>query len=178
MSAHGLGRMSLEDVGRESGLSRQTVYRYFESKQALVTAVILREEEVLITKVQQAIAQHVDLRPAFEAGIRTMLETTRAHPLLDRLLATEPEALLPFLTTGAGPVLTAARPALEDFFTERLPHLSPPTVRHVVDMVTRLLISYTINPPEVSIEELSGSLADVVLDGLKGEQPTDQGSAP
>lgn len=167
MSTYGLARMSLEDVAREAGLSRQTVYRYFGSKHALVAACVLREEQHFIERIRTATQPHSDARPAIEAAIAAMLNAAREHPLLDRLLATEPETLLPFLTTGAGPVLSAARPVLEDLFTKRLPHLEETTLTRVADLTTRLFISYAINPPEDSVEELASGLADLILEGLK-----------
>src|SRR5688572_28914213 len=81
MAAHGLHRLSLEDVAREAGLSRQTVYRYFGSKDALVTAVILREEEGFLDRMAEAIESHADLRPAMEAAIVAGLRAAREHPL-------------------------------------------------------------------------------------------------
>ena len=165
--AHGLAKLSLEDVAREAGMSRQTVYRYFASKDALVTAAILREEQALLVEMAAAVDAHADLRPALEAAIVAGLTAARNHPLLDRLLATEPEALLPFLTTGGGPVLSAARPVIEELLADRLPHVSSPIVRRVADAATRLFISYAINPPTDEIEDVAAGLADLILHGLK-----------
>ena len=167
LATHGLARLSLEDVAKEAGMSRQTVYRYFGSKDALVTAAILREEQWFLDKMTAATAEHAELRPAMEAGIVAGLRAAREHPLLDRLLATEPEALLPFLTTGGGPVLSAARPVIQDLLTERLPHVSETTLGRVADATTRLFVSYAINPPDDDIEEVASGLADLVLNGLK-----------
>jgi AcrR family transcriptional regulator len=167
---HGLAKLSLEDVAREAGMSRQTVYRYFGNKDALVTAAVLREEQGFLDKMTAAISAHDDLRPAMEAAIVAGLRAAREHPLLDRLLATEPEALLPFLTTGAGPVLSAARPVIQSLLTERLPHVGDTTLRRAADATTRLFISYAVNPPDDDIEEVAAGLADLVLHGLKTEE--------
>jgi AcrR family transcriptional regulator len=164
---HGLARLSIGTVARYAGVSRQTVYRYFGSRDGLVTAAILREEAAFLAAVADAAARHPDVRPALEAAIGAALRAARAHPLLDRLLATEPEALLPFLTTGAGPVLSAARPAIEALLAERLPHLSPATLRRAADATSRLLVSYTINPPDDATDDVAAGLADLILDGLK-----------
>lgn len=169
MVRHGLAKLSLEDVAREAGISRQTVYRYFGNKDALVTATILREEQVLLDAMAAAVRAHDDLRPAMEAAIVTGLTAAREHPLLDRLLATEPEAFLPFLTTGAGPVLSAAHPFIESLLEERLPHVSPTTLRRVADATTRLFISYAINPPDDDIDDVAAGLVDLVLHGLKSD---------
>lgn len=169
MVAHGLAKLSLEDVAREARLSRQTVYRYFGSKEALVTATILREEQRLLDAMAAAVRTHHDLRPAMEAAIVTGLTAARRHPLLDRLLATEPEALLPFLTTGAGPVLSAAHPVIEALLEQRLPHVPATTLRRVADATTRLFISYAINPPADAIDDVAAGLVDLVLHGLKSD---------
>ena len=163
----GLARLSLEDVARAAGLSRQTVYRYFGSRDALIAAMILREEEVFIARIGAAAARHADMRPALEAAIREALRAAREHPLLDRLLATEPEALLPFLTTDQGPVLSAARPVLEEVLADRLPHVPGPAIRRAADATTRLLVSYAINPPDDDLDEVASGLADLILGGLK-----------
>lgn len=169
MAAHGLARLSLEDVAREAGMSRQTVYRYFGTRNALITAAVIREEEGFLRRIAGAVESHADIRPAMEAAIRAALQAAREHPLLDRLLATEPEALLPFLTTGGGPVLSAARPALEELLSSRMPHLGPTTVRRVADATSRLFISYAINPPDDDVDEVASGLADLVLHGIKTE---------
>lgn len=169
MAIHGLARLSLEDVAREAGMSRQTVYRYFGSKNDLVTAAILREEQWFLDRMSDAVDAHDDLRPAMEAAIVAGLRAAREHPLLDRLLATEPEALLPFLTTGGGPVLSAARPVIRGLLEGRLPHVASPTLDRVADTATRLFISYAINPPEDSVEEVASGLVDLILHGLKSD---------
>ena len=163
---HGIARMSLEDVARRAGLSRQTVYRYFPSKAALLAATVLREEEVFIVAVSSAAAAHDDLAPAIEAAIAAALRTGREHALLNRLLATEPESLLPLLTTDSGPVLSAARRATEAILAERLPESPPERLRTAADALARLVVSYVINPPADPPESAAKRLTELLLDGL------------
>jgi AcrR family transcriptional regulator len=166
MGANGLSRLALEDVARSAGVSRQTVYRWFGSREALITAVVLREEEVFIARVAEAARAHTDLRASLEAAIEAALRTARDHPLLDQLLATEPEALLPLLVVSGGPVLSAARPAFIEVLTERLPQLDDDAIQRVADATTRLLVSYIIDPSEDDPEELAVALAGLLLDGI------------
>lgn len=168
-AAHGLGRLSLEDVAREAGVSRQTLYRYFAGRDALIAAVLLREEEAFLDAVRAAADAHTDLRPAVEAAIAAALRAARGHPLLDRLLATEPEALLPVLLTDRGPVLGAARPAIEALLSERLPNLPAATIARAADATARLLTSYAVNPPEDDVDDVAAGLADLILFGLHKE---------
>lgn len=162
----GLARLSLEDVAAEAGVSRQTLYRYFGSRNALITATILREEEAFIARMVAAAAPHRDLRSALEAAIASALTVARAHPLLDRLLASEPEALLPFLTLGEGPVLSAARPVVEGLLAERLPDASGPELARVAEAATRLIVSYAISPPADPVEDVAAGLADLIAVGI------------
>src|SRR3954454_9057264 len=113
MADHGIGRLSLEDVARRAGLSRQTVYRYFPSKGELLDATVLREEQVFIGDMISAAGRHKELEPALRAAIEAAMRTGQAHALLNRLLATEPNSVVALVMTDRGPVLSAARRALE-----------------------------------------------------------------
>ena len=163
----GLSRLTLEDVAVEAGVSRQTLYRYFGSREALISATVLREEETFIEQMVAATQPHADFRPALEAAIAQALRSARAHPLLDRLLATEPEALLPFLTLGRGPVLSAARPVVQALLVERLDHLTERELARVADAATRLIVSYAISPPDEDIDDVAAGLADLIANGVK-----------
>src|SRR5207249_2478323 len=99
----GLGRTTVEDVARAAGLSRQTIYRYFPSKDHLILALVMREEEKFIDGVRTAFASQDNLEEAMYQGMLFCLRYAREHPLLDKLLATDSEFLLPYLTTRAAP---------------------------------------------------------------------------
>src|SRR5436190_8526075 len=105
----GLGRTTMDDVARRAGVSRQTVYRYFASKDQLIMALVLREEEKFLDGIRAAFAADPNLEQALHDGLVFCLQFAREHPLLDRLLATDPGTLLPYLTTKAGPMIVRAR---------------------------------------------------------------------
>lgn len=167
IAIHGLSRLSVEDAASQAGVSRQTVYRYFDSRDDLIRAAIVREEEELMARIAAAARRHDDLRPSVEAAILEALRGARDHPLLDRLLATEPEALLPALLHGRGPVLPAALPVLEELISERIPHLSPALIHRAADATARLLVSYAVNPTDEPLEQVATELADLLVHGLK-----------
>lgn len=166
MATHGIGRLNLEDVAREAGVSRQTVHRYFGTRDVLIEAAIVREEEAMLARLEAASAAFEEPRAALEAAVRAALRAAREHPLLDRLLATEPEVLLPFLTRSTGP-LAAPRPFIERLLLERVEGLDAAAAAWAADALTRLLMSYAVNPPP-DVDEVARRLADLVVEGLAG----------
>jgi AcrR family transcriptional regulator len=168
-SIHGITRLSVADVARRAGLSRPTLYKRYPSKDALVSAAIVREAARVIEAVQQAV-DAVDpgegSKAALIAGIGTALRVLREHPLLDRIVRTEPETLVPTLTTDDGLVLSVVRPPIEAMIAARFePPLDPVTSRRVADMLTRLLISYALNAPDDPPEVVATVVAAVMVDG-------------
>jgi AcrR family transcriptional regulator len=165
------------DVARRAGLPRQTLYRYFPSKDAPVASVVVSETAGLVDRIVLAAAPHDEPEATMTAALTAALRVLRDHPLLDRLLTTEPEALLPLLTTDGGPVMVHVRTVVEQIVSDRTPDVAddPDALRRFADVVTRLLISYAISapddPPEVVGEFVShllmrGALADVPAEVL------------
>ena len=162
----GLVRTTMSGVAREARLSRQTVYRYFATKHDLFMALVIREEEVLMTSVRAAIAPHAELRPAIEAAFRTILRAMRAHPLLDRVMATEPHELLPYLTVEANPVREMGIRMMEEVFSTRMSNVSPVLAHRAAEISSRLVTSYAIMPPDDDPDVVAGQLAELVCNGL------------
>jgi len=165
-AVHGLAKLSVGDVARVAGLSRQTLYKYFPSKEALVAEAVAREADTMIAAVTAAADAHDDPRDALEAAIVTTLRLTRAHPLLDRLIQTEPEALLPLLVSGEGAVMATVRAAVEQIVGRKVPDLSPDQLRQCADLLTRVLVSYGVSPPDQTPEQVASFMADLVSYGL------------
>ena len=74
---HGLSRMSMGDVAKQAGVSRQTVYRYFPSKEALVAAVVEHEAATLIANADAAMYAAKQHGPG---GYRLFDSTARPAP--------------------------------------------------------------------------------------------------
>lgn len=79
-----------------------TLYRTFANKDAIVEAVLLRELERFLSELAAEASSYDGAEDKLvEGGFVFTLNTLRGHALLQRLLATEPETVLPFLTTEA-----------------------------------------------------------------------------
>lgn len=166
MADHGIVRLSLEDVARRAQLSRQTVYRYFPSKGALLEATVLREEQAFLDNMTTAAQRHRELEPALRAAIEAALHTGQRHVVLNRLLATEPSSLVALVTGDSGPVLPAARQALEEILGGWLPRAHKVRLAMAADAVARLLVSYVVNPPGDSPSQVANRLAQLLVCGL------------
>ena len=102
----GLRRSTIDDVARRARVGRVTVYRRVGQKDELVKAVILRELRRLFAAVDAATAPLATVQERLAEGFAVVLRTVREHPLFQRLLAVEPESVLPYLTVDGGPIIT------------------------------------------------------------------------
>ena len=163
-SIHGISRLTVGDVAKRAGVSRPTLYKHFHSKEALVAAAVEREADRMV----EAAAIHelpADPRAALEEGIRSVLRVTRDHPLLDRLIRTEPETLLPLILEDGGPVSLRVRGTIEAILRERFDPVDEVVLRRYADLVTRLIISYAVNAPDDPPEVVADIVATVLIDG-------------
>jgi len=164
-SIHGISRLSVGDVASRAGYSRPTLYKHFGSKDALVAAAVQRETETIVSAILAAARGHSTAREALEAGVLTALELLRDHPLLDRILRTEPEALVPLLTVDGSPVLVLARVPVQQIIAERYPDLDEVGARRLADILARLIISYALSAPDDPAEVVAAAIATVIGDG-------------
>jgi AcrR family transcriptional regulator len=165
-AVHGLSRLSVADVAKRAGLSRPTLYKHFESRDVLVAAAVRHEADAMMDAVRSMVDGIDDPRAALEAGVLLALRLVRDHPLLDRIVRTEPEVLVPLLTTDESLVMPAIRMPVEQMITDKFPQLDAVVRRRVADLLARLLVSYALSapddPPEVVAELIGALLGDGV----------------
>ncbi|WP_327658173.1 TetR/AcrR family transcriptional regulator [Streptomyces sp. NBC_00483] len=98
----GIKRSTMADVARIAGVSRITVYRRFDTKEALVEHVVRREFrryfEQFATEIRGAdtVADRVVL------GFVSSLRAIRHNRLIGGLMAVEPDSVVPSITTDGG----------------------------------------------------------------------------
>lgn len=162
-AVHGLSRLSVADVAKRAGLSRQTLYKHFASREDLVAQAVLREAGRMVEAVVTAADAVPDPVASLEAGIVATLDAVRGHPLLDRLLETEPESLLPLLIDRHSAVLDAVGAIARQTLLGRIPDLAEAQVDAAADLLARMLVSYAVRPPVQPPEVVARSLAAAVL---------------
>ncbi|MEV6098708.1 TetR/AcrR family transcriptional regulator [Nocardia sp. NPDC051981] len=114
----GIKRTSMGEIARRAGISPATLYRRFESKNDLVEAVGVREAQLFIAEIDKRVQEAT---ATGESGDDQLVEVFVAfitqlasNKLLQRLLRTEPDTILPRLTTEAGPILALGRTYLAE----------------------------------------------------------------
>jgi AcrR family transcriptional regulator len=144
----GVSRSTMDDIARRAKVARVTLYRRFPGKDALIDAVMQRELHRFLADLDTAIAPFDDVDDRLVAGFIFVLDAIRGHRLLQRILESEPETLLPHLTTQGAPFLGVAREYLAarlraDLADDR----TPEDLSAVADVVVRLILSYLLTPP-------------------------------
>lgn len=105
----GIRRTTMDDVAAAAGIGRATLYRRFSGRDDIVRATVTREMARFVTTVHESVRDLEDPGDQLVEGFVAILRAAREHPLLNRLIETEPEYLLPFLTVQGEPVLALCR---------------------------------------------------------------------
>lgn len=151
----GIKRTSMVEVARRCGLSLATLYRRFASKSELIEAVGLRQTREFVEQVDAALQQQVDREASAHEQIvelfAAFITGLRDNRLVHRLLATEPELLLPFLTIKGAPIIELGRDYLSEFITRlqregKLPEYDP---EPLAEMIARTALSLALTPQTV-----------------------------
>ena len=92
----GLAKTTVEDAAREAGVSRATVYRYFPGgRDELISAVVGWEFARFFLRLYQEVSDAESLEEVMERGLMFAHHALVEHEVLQRILVTEPEILLP-----------------------------------------------------------------------------------
>lgn len=144
----GWHRARMADVAAAAGVSRQTLYDHFGGREGVALHLALRETARFVTGVERAMDRHPDdVHAAVEAAATYALSTARDNPLIRSILTEDGDAgLLPYMTTRAEPLLTAARERLVAYFAAHWPEIGGDAATEAAEVVVRLALSYIVLP--------------------------------
>ncbi len=163
----GIEKTTLDDVARYARLSRATVYRHFPGgREEVVQAVIAWQAASFLTGLYEAIHGAESLQELLVRFIGYARKSLKEHAVLNKVLSSEADVLLPKLTTEAdllaGSISGVLVPYLSRFGIRKgLP------VREAADYLSRMLFSYTSSPGQWNLED-PAQVADLVRVELLG----------
>jgi AcrR family transcriptional regulator len=140
---HGLRRTSMDNVARRAGIARATIYRRFPNKAELMRVVTAREARRSMAQITRSVAGLPTVEERLVEGFVAAIRLARTDSLLTRLLDTEPETVLPYLTTDGEFALSTVRA----FLADQLIHSAKvPDHEAVAEVMARLGLSIVLSP--------------------------------
>src|SRR5215211_2863593 len=118
VSRYGLAKTTVEDVAQAAGLSRATLYRMFPGgRDELFATMVGREMDRFFLRLADAVGDAPDFATVLETALVHAHSEIAHHAVLQMMLATEPERLLPMMTVEEirihDAVVAYLRPLLE-----------------------------------------------------------------
>jgi AcrR family transcriptional regulator len=155
--------ITMSDIAAAAGVSRQTLYKEFGSRNEFGLAFVIHEGERFLDDVEQAVLEHVDdPRAAVTAALELFLRTAAEDPMIRILLRDDGSAgMLPFVTTQGVPVVQWATLRLAGVIEEGWPQAPKADVSLLSEALVRLAISYITTPSE-SAETTAASVAELL----------------
>ncbi|MEV2224710.1 TetR/AcrR family transcriptional regulator [Nocardia vinacea] len=143
----GIKRTSMGEIARRAGISPATLYRRFESKNDLVEAVSVREAQRFVAEIDKRVQKVDGVEEQLIEIFVAVITAIAGNELLRRLLRTEPDLILPRLTTEAGPIIAVGR----TYLAEKLRELRSGAdddfdFELVAEIMARLALSLALTP--------------------------------
>jgi AcrR family transcriptional regulator len=142
----GVAKTTVDDVAREAGVGRATLYRMFPGgRDALFDGAVAAETARFFARLDGQLGDAASLEDTLVIAIVEAGRSLRDHPPLQFLLAHEPEAILPHVAfhqmdAVLRTIAELARPYLSPWLPD-----SEAAARGA-EWVTRIVLSYAVAP--------------------------------
>lgn len=167
-------QVTMAGVAKGAGVSRQTLYNEFGSRQDFAQAFVLREVDRFLSAVEDAVEANLDdpMR-AVSTAFGVFLLAAASNPLVRSILADDgTDELLPLVTTHGGPVIDRATQRLAGVFSRGWPEVEERKALLLAESVVRLAISFAALPqgpsgmsPDAVAELLGPFIRDALAEG-------------
>lgn len=143
----GVGKTTLDDIAREAGCSRATLYRVLPGgRDALLVAATDRELQRFLRGLATRLDDTATLEDVIVSIIHEAVAAVSTHDALQYLLSHEPEQIAPFVAFDALDPLLAEVTAFVHPWLAR--HLDDVAADEVGEWIARLVLSYGLEPAD------------------------------
>jgi AcrR family transcriptional regulator len=143
----GWSATTMSDVAAAAGVSRQTLYNEFGSRQLLVEAYIGREVDALIERATEVVRANADdAHRALRSAFTLFLQLASDEPVVRIIVQHAEGGELHQLLTGLGRSLASDRIAA--LIPEVWPQVGADDARLLADTLVRLAISHALLPTD------------------------------
>jgi AcrR family transcriptional regulator len=141
-------QVTMAEIAAAAGVSRQTLYNEFGTRDDFAQALIIREGSRFLDAVEEAIDENAgDPRTALTAALERFLTIARDDPFVRLLLGDDGTGgLLPLVTTQSLPVVDWAGGRLVQAIDAHWPGVPERDLRDLADTLVRLAISHVAAP--------------------------------
>lgn len=164
--------ITMSDIAGAAGVSRQTLYKEFGSRDEFAQAFVIHEGERFLDGVDAAVREHLDdPHAAVNAALETFLRAAGEDPLVRLLLSDDGAGgMLPFVTTQGMPVVQWATARLTSTIRDGWPEAPAEKAALLAESLVRLAISYITAPsgPPESTASQAGELLGPFIDRALG----------
>lgn len=149
----GLAKTTVEDAAREASVSRATVYRSFPGgREELLSAVVSWAMLEFFGRLYQHVQDAEGLEQVMEQGIMFAHRAIVEHDVLQRVMQTEPEKLLPSLTVESVRIRQGIAAFLVPYLAER--GVAPGVdLDEAADFLARMVLSYMSAPGRWELDD-------------------------
>ena len=175
VESNGWERLRVSHVAAAAGVSRQSAYNEFGSKDALGEALVVREFNRHLLGLQECLLdQRDDVEAAVAEAVLYTFRQAEASPLLAGILTSArsgwgSEDLVEMVRKRNEPLLPYAVKSVAELVALNRPDLEQRYVALAIDTVVRVTISYIVTP-DGPTEDTAGRIAEVAARILGTDQ--------
>jgi AcrR family transcriptional regulator len=141
-------QITMAEIARTAGVSRQTLYKEFGSRDEFAAAFTIGEGGRFLDAVEAAVREHLDdPRAALAAALEVFLTAAAEDPLVHLVLSDDGTGgMLPLVTTQSRPVVDWAAERLAAVMRDGWPQVARADAALLAETLVRLAISHVTVP--------------------------------
>jgi AcrR family transcriptional regulator len=153
VARRGLAKTTVEDAAKEAAVSRATVYRTFPGgREELISAVVSWAMLDFFARLYEHVQDADSLEQVMEQGIMFAHRAILGHDVLQRVMQTEPDKLLPALTFESIRIREGIAAFLVPYLAQR--GVAPGVdLDEAADFLARMILSHMSAPGRWDLDD-------------------------